>query len=474
MNASASAVEVQGASFIPDEQRSGRPRDLFFMFLSANVTQLYVVIGATIMLFGLEVWQAVVVILLSNTLMFLMGWFATLGAAAGVPTSIITRAIFGLRGNRIFGAGVVVVLSAMVTTVNLVIGTQGGLVIAERLGIAQGPATTAVVCGLIVLTSVGLAIYGYNMMVRTSGVLTIIIAAAFVLLAFFVVQKVDLAAFVPVPTDQPVIGFIIALTLCIAMPLSWGSAADFARQIPSTARRTPIVLAVGLGGMIPLVGLELIGVLAATATDMTDPIAGLVGLVPDWFGTVLVVVIVIGSIMNTVMTIYGGSFGIQAAGVPVNRVTAVIALGLTAAAATVYVLFLADDFLGILQLGLTCLGSIAAPLTAILLIDSIRRRGRYDGRALSVTSPDSPFWYRGGFRISGIVALLVGSVIALLSLNGASYQGPISRWLGGVDMSILFGGLVTAVLFVILSRVLDRPALTSADLPILSTERTMP
>ncbi len=466
MKESAASIEVQGASFIPDEQRSGRPRDLFFMFLSANVTQLYVVIGATIMVFGLSMWQAVVVILVANSLMFLMGWFASIGAASGVPTSIITRALFGMRGNKVFGAGVVVVLSTLVTIVNLVIGTQGGLVVAERLGMPPDVATTAIVCGIIVLASAGLAVYGYNMMVKTSGMLTVVIAAAFVLLGFFVFQKVDLASFQPVPTENPVIGFIVALTLCIAMPLSWGSAADFARHIPSTTRRKPIVLAVGLGGMIPLFGLELVGVLAATATDMSEPVTGLMNLVPDWFGTVLVVVIVIGSIMNTVMTIYGGSLAVQAAGVPVSRVVAVTGLALTAAIGTVYVLFFADSFLNILQLGLTCLGSVAMPLTAIYLVDSVRRKGRYDGVALSDLAPGGPYWHRGGFRLSGICALLGGSVVALLSLNGASYQGPIAALLGGIDMSIVFGGTVAAVLFVALSRQEERA--TSNKL----TERT--
>jgi purine-cytosine permease-like protein len=135
------------------------------------------------------------------------------------------------------------------------------------------------------------------------------------------------------------------------------------------------------------------------------------------------------------------------------------------------VLFFADDFLGVLQLGLTCLGSIAAPLTAILLIDSIRRRGRYDGVALSDTTPASLFWYRGGFRISGIAALLTGSIVALLSLNGASYQGPISRWLGGVDMSILFGGVVSAVVFVVLSRLLDASPVSAPD-SFITSQRT--
>lgn len=218
-----SSVERSGIEYIPESDRSGRPRDLFTLFLSANVAQLYIVIGATTVAFGLNLLQAALIFVLANLLMFVMGWLATTGASAGVPASIIMRALFGARANRVLGAGIVLFLSMLVTAVNLVIGTFGAVELARYLGMPLGTSTTAIAFAIFAAIVIILTIYGYQLIVRVSGILTIGITIVFVLMAIYIFNEAD--PFSAASTREPagLFAMVAALTLCVAMPLSWGA-----------------------------------------------------------------------------------------------------------------------------------------------------------------------------------------------------------------------------------------------------------
>jgi len=53
---SAVRVETHGIDYIPATERHGRARDLFAVWAAPNVNFLAVVIGATLMLLGLDLW----------------------------------------------------------------------------------------------------------------------------------------------------------------------------------------------------------------------------------------------------------------------------------------------------------------------------------------------------------------------------------------------------------------------------------
>lgn len=79
----ATRIETRGIDLIQDAQRHGRARDLFAVWAAPNVSILNFTIGASLILLGLEIWQALAVILVASTLWILPGIVAVSGPAAG-------------------------------------------------------------------------------------------------------------------------------------------------------------------------------------------------------------------------------------------------------------------------------------------------------------------------------------------------------------------------------------------------------
>ncbi|WP_335941422.1 cytosine permease [Streptomyces sp. PTD5-9] len=65
--------------------------------------------------------------------------------------------------------------------------------------------------------------------------------------------------------------------------------------------------------------------------------------------------------------------------------------------------------------------------------------------------PGGPFWYRRGYNPAGVIALVSGTVTALLFVNTTVLVGPGAGAAGGLDLSALIGPLVSTVVYALLS-----------------------
>ena len=52
-------------------------------------------------LLGLNAWQSLAVVAAGNLFWLLVGWLSVSGPSAGTPSEVITRAMYGVRGNRV-------------------------------------------------------------------------------------------------------------------------------------------------------------------------------------------------------------------------------------------------------------------------------------------------------------------------------------------------------------------------------------
>jgi purine-cytosine permease-like protein len=213
-----------------------------------------------------------------------------------------------------------------------------------------------------------------------------------------------------------------------------------------------------LGGFVPAVALGIIGVVAGTSVDMTDPQTSLRDIVPGWFYPVFLAVVVVGSITTNVLTTYSSGLCLQALGVRLRRSQSVLIDGVIGGAITYYALFVADDFLTTLSRWLELSVAVLGPLVAVYATDIVLRRNRYDGLGLNDESPSSPYWYTSGFRFAGATALVLGIVSAGLCLHTASWEGPVAAALGGADLSVLAGPAVAAIAYTVLVRATSRTA----------------
>jgi NCS1 family nucleobase:cation symporter-1 len=94
-------IEARGIDYVPDSERHGRARELFTVWAASNITYLYVVLGGTMIVLGLNASQAMAVVLAGNAFWVLVGLLAVSGPSSGTPSSVVMRSMFGIRANRV-------------------------------------------------------------------------------------------------------------------------------------------------------------------------------------------------------------------------------------------------------------------------------------------------------------------------------------------------------------------------------------
>ncbi|MER6997203.1 cytosine permease [Streptomyces sp. NPDC000410] len=445
-------IEAHGIDYIPERERHGRPRELFTVWAAANVNYLSLVVGGALVLMGLNLWQALVVIVVGNLFWGLTGLLATSGPAAGAPSEVITRAMYGIRGNRVNNAITGWVISVCYFALNLAAAATAAFALVEKTGL---PANTgvriAVILGIATLT-LTISVYGHALIVKLYLPITIALAAAFGVVAYSVLVHADFG-YAP---DTSLTGvdlwatLIAGVTIIASGPLSYTTSADFSRYLPRTASRRAVAGWTALGGFLPSVAVCSLGALAATAVDMTDPQTALEKILPGWFTSVFLLALVLGTIAINALTAYSAGLALQAIGIRIRRSLSVVVDGVVAVSLTLYALFVSnflDTVSNVLQLTVVLLG----PAMALYATDILLRRGRYDGPALTDESHGSPFWYTAGVNWAGALALGAGVTAAALCVNTA-YTGAVAAALGGVDLALPAGIVVTSAGYALLMR----------------------
>ncbi|KQX08264.1 MULTISPECIES: purine-cytosine permease family protein [unclassified Leifsonia] len=450
----AGVIETRGTDFIPESERHGKPRELFWVWMSANVVYLYFVIGGVLMLLGLGIWESLAVVVLGNLWWIAVGWLAISGPASGTPSVTVMRSMFGVRGNRIFGAGLGVAIGIFFEIINIAFATLASLALLDHLGIPLPDGAEWGVLAVVAVLSFGISVYGHATIIRLSPTFTAALAVCFVLLAVFVFGAADYGyAPAPLPTADHWGILVLGFAIVAANPLSWGTGADYARYLPASVSKRAVMGWTALGGFIPAVAIAALGVFAGSVIDMTDPQISIAAIVPAWFYPVFLFVIVLGSITNNVLCAYSTGLYFQALGGRLGRIPrawTVVITGLLATAITAYPLFIAPDFLDTFSAALELSVTVLGPLVAVYAVDIMVRRNRYDGRALGDESRTSPFWYSHGVFWPGVIAMLVATTIAVLMANTTLYVGPIAAVLAGADFSALAGPLVAGSLYAML------------------------
>ena len=236
------------------------------------------------------------------------------------------------------------------------------------------------------------------------------------------------------------------VALTAATSLSWNVSPDYARYLPADTSPRAVGTWTALGGFIPSVALGAVGVLAGTVVDMNDAQTNLAQIVPAWFYPVFLLVIVVGTMANNVITMYSSGLCLQAVGIPLRRSITVLFDGLLGVALACYALFVSDftsALSGILELSVIVLG----PTVAIYLSDQWFRRNDYDGLALNDVRVDGIAWYTRGFNLAGFAAFISGGVGAALFVNTTEFTGPVATMLGGADLSWVVGPPVSSCVY---------------------------
>src|SRR5215467_772401 len=377
-------VEVNGINVISGAERKGRPRDLFWPWFAANVSVLALSYGAFVLDFGVSFWQALAVgvagIVVSSVL---CGFIAVAGKRGSAPTMVLSRAAFGVRGNRLatfiswlLNVGWETVLATLAT---LAIATVFG-----HLGWGGGTATKVVALVVVVALTIFGGVMGFALIMRMQTVITVVTAVLTVAFIVLAAGRIHWAAVAGLPAGsvQAVIGALVFMMTSFG--LGWvNMAADYSRYLPRRSSSAGIVgwttFGISLAPVVLLVfGLLLAGSSASLSHKIgADPIGALTVLLPTWFLVPFAVVAVLGLIGGSVLDIYSSGLALLTLGLRVPRYAAALIDGVIMIGGTIYVVFVAGNFLAQFEGFLITLGVPIAAWCGVMLADVALRRRDY-------------------------------------------------------------------------------------------------
>ena len=446
-------IEQRGIDLIPDAERKMRPSGLFWLWSGAVFNVEFFFYGTFIMTFGLSVPQAVAVILIGNLFYALLGFASLQGPKTGTTTFMVSRAPFGQNGNRMVALFNWVTqvgfeiegIYFVVATVILLFTLHGSHL--------NGPEKIIVII-IAALVQMILPLLGHATISKILRWLAYLFIVFFAVLAGFTFNKLHLSTFHAKPVSFAV--WTTALVLIISVGgLGWTeNGNDYSRYLPRTTPGSKTFWSATLGGGIPSIILELLGVLAFTVTTKTVGIAqlGVPQSFPSWFVTPFLIFAIFQLLSINTIDMYSSGVTLQALGVPVRRWGAVIIDTVVCAVVTGIILFHGNfyaDFAGFLLYIVVWL----APWFGILMTDYVLRGREYDSLSLR-SARDGLYWRNGGIHWPAVIAQVVGMVAALMWINAdfaqPPYIGPISNHfpgLAGGDFSWAIGIIVGALLY---------------------------
>ncbi len=448
------AVEVHGLDPIPADDRHGQPGALYWTWLGGNFNYVVLTAGAFTIIFGLSLWQAIAASVVGSVLgAIIFGFCGIHGPRTATATIVNTRAAFGLNGN--YPAALLSWLSASGwVAVNSVLAV---FALVELAGVAHLGTGTAVKIAAVVIVigaQLGIALFGHATVMASERVFAVISAILIFGLVAFALPKVNWSY----PQAKALAGgtglgtWFLALSVILAGPLSWVNyASDYSRYLPGATSWKRIMAMNALGmGTAALLG-SLIGTILGTLVDMSNPIANLPKILPSWYLAPFLVMVIWGAIANNVLNLYTAGLGLLALRIVVPRWVAVCLVGVLATVLTCVAVF-GYNFMSLYAEWLSLTLVFLTPWAAILVVDYIVRRGRYDVEALH-TWGRGPYWYTGGVNWPALGVYAIGIVASLAVANSTLWSSPISqKLLGGADLSLFAGLIVTGVLYYLVAR----------------------
>ena len=426
-------VEQTGIEIIDEVERTARPRDLFWPWFAANVSVFGISYGSFVLGFGISLWQAAVVTVVGVVVSFaLCGVIAIAGKRGSAPTMVLSRAAFGVNGQKLPGA-VSWLVSVGWETFLAVLAVLATATIFDQLGWSSGTTTqvvaTVVVAGLIVSASVA----GYHVIMRMQSVLTWITGVATLAYVVLTLDEVSWSTVSAIPdgsVQQMVGAFVMVMT---GFGIGWiNIAADWSRYQRRDASGAAIVGWNTLGGAIAPVLLVLFGLLlAGSSPDLAesiaaDPIGTLGTVLPTWFLVPFLLTAILALVSGAVLGIYSSGLTLLSLGVRLTRPQAAGVDGVLLTLGTVYVVFFAEDFLGPFQSFLITLGVPLAAWAGVMIADIALRRRDYDDEALF----DAGGRY-GSFDWISIGTMVVASVVGWgLVVNLFAADAAWNNWQG--------------------------------------------
>ena len=426
-------VETTGIEIIDEAARTARPAQLFWPWFAANVSVFGISYAAFVLGFGISFWQAALVTVVGVVISFLLcGLIAIAGKRGSAPTMVLSRAAFGVQGQKVPGV-VSWVTSIGWETFLAILATLATATIMRQLGWGGGTGTKVVACVVVAVLIVAASVAGYHVIMRLQSWLTWITGIATVVYIALTVKDVswDAVSALPSGSAQQVVGALVLVMT--GFGLGWiNIAADWSRYQRRDASGASIVLWNTVGGALAPVLLVLYGLLLAGSDEKLsegiagDPIGTLASILPTWFLLPFLLAAILALVSGAVLGIYSSGLTLLSLGVRIPRPRAAFIDGLILTAGTIWVVFFAESFINPFQSFLITLGVPLASWAGIMIADLALRRRDYDEEALF-----DPRGRYGAWDWTSIGTMVVATALGWgLVVNNFAADASWNNWQG--------------------------------------------
>ena len=420
------AVESHGLDVISEQERKGSARSLFWPWFGANVGLLGLSYGSFALGFGISFWQALIAGTLGIICSFLLCGFIAVGGKRGsAPTMVLSRAAYGVRGNRM-PAVISWILDVGWETVLMALATMATATVFSRLGWGGGTSTEVIALIVVGALTVAGGVLGFDMIMRLQTIITIVTGVLTIVYMLLVLGHIHWHTVTAIPSGstQQFIGALVFMMT--GFGLGWvNAAADYSRYLPrKTSNRAIVGWTTSGASLAPLLLLLFGLLLAGSSTTLnkaiaSDPIGALTTILPTWFLIPFALVAVLGMVGGAVLDIYSSGLSLLAAGVRIPRYAAAGIDGILMTAGAIYIVFFSTSFIGQFEGFLTTLGVPISAWCGIILADLALRRHGYD--------PHDLFHPKG--RYGDIRTLPLATTLAATVLGWGLVTNSTAGWL---------------------------------------------
>lgn len=450
MDASRVQLETHHIDIIPTTERHGKPRDQFTLWFAANANVVNFTIGGLAILFGLNLFWALIALFIGNVLgTFLTALHAWQGPKLGVPQMIQSRGQFGF-----YGAGFILLASILLDV---------GYMAAQQ--VLQADSMNLWISGvsipwwiiLVTLPAVVLAIFGYNWIHRIQRVLTVVFIV--VIIVAFIQAAVFHGSVVPADrgfglNNFP--AFVTVVGLTFMNMLSWAPyVSDYSRYLPENVSFQRTFWAIFGGNVLATTLFMAFGAwLAALAGlhALTNPLGALRVVSGTW----ILFFMALSQLPGDTLNAYTGMMAVASLGSHVEKfmegrfrqVVRVGGLLLMFAIGTILAETGYHSFLHKFQEFLTVLLFFFVPWSAINLIDFYWvQKGNYDVKAFFTRKGTY-----GAIRWAGTIVYLITLGVQIPFLYTTFYTGPLVSHLNNTNISWIVGFFIASALYYVAAK----------------------
>ncbi|MEU6343185.1 cytosine permease [Streptomyces sp. NPDC046977] len=426
-------IEAHGIQPVPEGNRYGGPGRLFTVWFAPNLTMTGVFTGTIGIALGLDFATALAAVVLGTVIGAIpTAYLGTWGSRTGAGQLPLARLAFG---RAVALPGILQWLSSVAW--DALIGLFGGDALARLCGL---PFWLGVL--VMMLAQGALGVLGYEAIHRLQIVMTFVLAAAFALIAWRLLDGVHPAATGSAHGADRGGAFVLTSTIALSLALSWAPyASDFSRYLPRTTSRPRMFWYTVAGLVVSFVAVQALGLWGASVlTDQTAAgVADLLGGGP--VGAFGLLAVALAALCSNAMNDYSGSLALQTAGVRIPRPAAA---AFAAALGFPLVLWMhAADTTARFQNVLLFVGYWIPGFVAIVVVDWLARARARGGEEIDLAAETA----RPQPWLPAVLAFAAAFAAAVPFMDTSLYVGPVADALHGADLSYYVAFLVALAVY---------------------------